>query len=206
MRRSAFTSALRQRSKIALKQPTFLQQERPQQQQRVERLIVPRCVLAANAESSSEFDLLSVDDIVVGAALAFSLAFLFSFLQGRRSQTDVVLWDNQQDNTRSGNSTKVFGSDGWEEISQPENYILYKSQLRKRRQPSSSKRDKFWALAPLLVLFVPIFTFELFLALSRQFICWESGSGYASWVQGHSSDLLGHSSWARELCNAHYGP
>ena len=74
---------------------------------------------------------------------------------------------------------KVFNATDWKDISRPENYILYSNpSLRANENPQvkrKAKNDNTVALMGLLLLFVPIFGAELFLALSRQFLC-ESSS------------------------------
>ena len=142
---------------------------------------------------------LSSEDIVIGAVLALSLAFLFSFLQGRSPSSNIILWRNQN---QQGNETieeivgfeneKIFDGESWKEISRPENYAVYsKGKVRDTSEASenqfvnledlsfipqkeSSKNGKIenrLVLISLLILFVPIFSVEFFFALSRQFIC-----------------------------------
>jgi hypothetical protein len=97
----------------------------------------------------------------------------------------------------------VFGEASWKEISRPENYVYYKSKLRDkkngtRRVPndessdevsSSSRKENRWVLPGLLLLFVPIFSFELVLNISRQLLC-----------DGNPFTQLG---WAQDLCIPH---
>jgi hypothetical protein len=97
----------------------------------------------------------------------------------------------------------VFGEASWKEISRPENYIYYNNQLREkkngtRRVPndesrdevsSSSRKEKRWVLPGLLLLFVPIFSFEIVLTISRQLLC-----------DGNPFTQLG---WAQDLCIPH---
>jgi hypothetical protein len=103
--------------------------------------------------------------------------------------------------TRTGGT--VFGKASWKEISRPENYVFYKGQLRDKMNgtrrvrndeasdevPSLSRKEKSWVLLGLLLLFVPIFSFELILNTSRQLLC--DGSSFAQ---------LG---WAQDLCIPH---
>mmetsp|Transcript_12552 Transcript_12552/g.26094 ORF Transcript_12552/g.26094 Transcript_12552/m.26094 type:complete len:240 (-) Transcript_12552:481-1200(-) len=95
----------------------------------------------------------------------------------------------------------VFDGQDWKEMSRPENYVWYNAKFRKGestetseslRQPfgDSSKKEKRWILVGLLLLFVPIFSFEFFLALSRQFMC--------------GGDPFKQSAWALELCSPHF--
>lgn len=132
-------------------------------------------------------DVLSTEDLVVGAIMAVGLAFTASFLQGRRSQNDFVLWEKQDDGSKpattlegGNNTTVVFGADSWKEMSQPDNYILYNRRLNERerlKKPDTSFRvEKTWILITLLALFVPIFSVEFFFALSRQVICGDLSS------------------------------
>jgi len=94
----------------------------------------------------------------------------------------------------------VFGADEWKDMSRPENYVLYstkvRKQLEKRDSPLPSgevvRTEKSTVVIALLVLFVPIFSFEFFLGLSRQIVC--------------GGDPLTQTSWALELCSPHYQP
>mmetsp|Transcript_18160 Transcript_18160/g.20966 ORF Transcript_18160/g.20966 Transcript_18160/m.20966 type:complete len:269 (+) Transcript_18160:102-908(+) len=172
-------------------------------------------------------DILSTEDILVGIVLAISLALLGSYLQSRRNQNDFVLWSNNYDNkddnslrsndnnitysssssedttTATSTKNKVFGEEDWEKISQPENYILYstkvRKQLKKQKEDNENtssvvvnnvqRTEKKYVVIALLVLFVPIFGFEFFLSLSRQIIC----GGF----------LPSQTEWAQQLCSAH---
>ena len=231
-------------------------------------------------------DVLSPEDIVSGIVLAVLLALLASFLQGQRSQNDLVLWntnarqkdddgggrdgsggnfggsdkqnvtrdssDTNRDQTLSstvidetfnvvsdpssrnndGNSSStnnptdaatspmssssstVFGAKDWEQMSQPENYVWYNTKLRQQQQQDQQRsqgvgdrngdesgdgalvgsgfkirKEKRWVVIGLLVLFVPVFSFELGLAVSRQFLCGDA--------------LLGVDGIAKELCVPH---
>jgi len=186
-------------------------------------------------------DALGAQDIISGTVLAFSLAFLGSFLQGR-SSSNFLLWRNQIDQleeeeltsfrpslrstntTEFGNSTStieeypltgnnnqsvLFDGDSWKEMSRPENYVFYNTRVKKNQKRGGStnsdnksstnaakeakktimKKEKAWVLGGLLILFVPIFSIEFFLALSRQFMC--------------GSDPLHQVLWAQELCSPH---
>jgi hypothetical protein len=97
----------------------------------------------------------------------------------------------------------VFGKASWKEISRPENYVYYQGQLRDKQNgirrvrsdegsdevPSLSRKEKNWVLIGLLLLFVPIFSFELILNTSRQLLC-----------DGNTLSQLG---WAQDLCIPH---
>jgi hypothetical protein len=97
----------------------------------------------------------------------------------------------------------VFGKASWKEISRPENYVYYKGQLRDKQNgirrarndevsdevPSISRKEKSWVLLGLLLLFVPIFSFELILNTSRTLLC-----------DGNTLSQLG---WAQDLCIPH---
>jgi hypothetical protein len=129
-------------------------------------------------------DALGTQDLVDGSILAFALAFLFSVLQQRRRHDDIP---TLQDETKDGT---VFDADAWKKMSRPENYVYYNSKLRKPRKDDPAKQEKKWVLISLLFLFVPIFSAEFFLALSRQFLC--------------GGDPFTQSVWASELCSPHF--
>jgi hypothetical protein len=131
-------------------------------------------------------DVLSTRDLVDGSLLAFALAVFFSVLQQRRRQNDTPTMKN--DETEDGN---VFDAVAWKEMSRPENYVYYNSKLREMSSRNDEpKQEKKWILISLLVLFVPIFSVEFFLALSRQVLC--------------GGDPLTLSAWASELCSPHF--
>lgn len=149
---------------------------------------------------SSPTDVLSTDDIVVGAVLAVVLAFGASFLQGRRgAQNDFVLWEKDPKELNSSNVTQtdsvVFDADSWKEMSRPDNYMLYKNKKNNKLQEKKSASDasfrveQVWVVIALFALFVPLFSVEFFFALSRQFIC--------------GGDPLSQSNLAFELCSPH---
>jgi hypothetical protein len=91
----------------------------------------------------------------------------------------------------------VFGTASWKEISRPENYVFYKGQLRDKMNgtrrvrndevsvevPSISRKEKSWVLLGLLLLFVPIFSFELILNTSRTLLCGGSPLTQLGWAQ-----------------------
>lgn len=143
---------------------------------------------------------LSSEDIIIGAVLALSLAFLFSFLQGRSpSSSNIILWRNQNqqedetiEETTGFENEKIFNGESWKEISRPENYAVYSkgkvsdnseanvnqfgnledlSFIPQKESLKSGKIENRLVLISLLILFVPIFSVEFFFALSRQFIC-----------------------------------
>lgn len=127
--------------------------------------------------SSTATDVFSSQDIVVGAATAFLLAFTASFLQGRRAQNDFVLWERTPSEILSNSNsttTRTFNGEDWREMSRPDNYIFYNRRTNaspKKRQSGISRAEKTWVVIALLSLFVPIFSVEFFFALSRQVIC-----------------------------------
>jgi multisubunit Na+/H+ antiporter MnhB subunit len=136
---------------------------------------------------------LSTQDITIGAIIAFLVAFIYSYLNGQSSSTNFVSWRSipqlndttsgllvDNDNVATGGNSTVFNETNWKEMSRTENYILYNTRIReKRRAPSTSQvlsnktnsRENKMILVALLALFIPIFSIELFFALSRQFIC-----------------------------------
>jgi hypothetical protein len=154
------------------------------------------------ALSVSTIDVLSTEDLLVGGALAFGLAFTFSYLQSRRAQSDFVLWEKQTDTAFGANATQVenngvvFDAKSWKEMSRPENYILFKNKLRDPQKLNASSNnssfgtEKAWILLALFFLFIPIFSIEFFFALSRQLIC--------------DGDPLAQTDWAFELCTPHF--
>ena len=71
-------------------------------------------LLTVANEVQGTVDVLTTEDLVVGAAIAVTLAFTASFLQGRRSQNDFVLWEKLPDeNISEANTTetRVFDED-----------------------------------------------------------------------------------------------
>ena len=158
------------------------------------------------SDASNPVDILSSEDIIIGSVLALALAFLWSFLQGRLSNSDVILWrvnpteymdgpflSLNEEPTTISNSTTTFAGSDWKEMSREENYVFYNTKVRKQlsgqlKQPTLLKEEKKWVIVALLVLFVPVFFFEFFLALSRGILCSES---FSLW------------SVAQELCAPH---
>jgi len=156
-------------------------------------------------------DVLGTDEIVGGVILAVLLAFTASFLQGRRSQNDFVLWERKAEDSEGFESSKrnntdrvVFDAESWQEMSQPDNYVLYQDRIRKSKERSSRPKtlspssvsnmdvEQRIVLVLLLVLFMPIFSVELFFALSRQAICNIDGTSIApDWVNGLCSPYTG---------------
>ncbi|KAL7532700.1 hypothetical protein ACHAXR_004794 [Thalassiosira sp. AJA248-18] len=155
-------------------------------------------------------NVLSTQDIVIGTILAFALAFGYSFLNGQSSSSSFVSWPSK---SRSNNDTldintsvpgsdeegdKIFNEDNWKEMSREENYVLYNTKIRQKRNENSKKgsmqnmqkKENKLVLVALLVLFVPIFSVEFFFALSRQFIC-EMGMGGGELVDKLCSPILG---------------
>ena len=142
--------------------------------------------------SSTSIDVFSTDDIVVGVVIALLLAFTASFLQGRREQNDIVLWEKGEIGSVNTTDTmrRMFDADSWKEMSQPDNYVLYNQKVRGTNNQKKLLGDdvfwveQSWVLLGLLVLFIPIFSVEFFFASSRQLIC-ESGSSLVqpNWVE-----------------------
>ena len=134
-------------------------------------------------------DVLSTQDIVVGTILALALAFGYSFLNGQSSSTSFISWPSQSGDRNDAQDIsspesdvvddKVFNEQSWEEMSREENYVLYNTKIRQRRDEISSdtslqnvnKKENKMVLTALLLLFIPIFSAEFFFALSRLFIC-----------------------------------
>jgi len=147
--------------------------------------------VAYDAATSAANDALSTEDIVVGTILALILAFSYSFLNGQSSSSSFVSWPSQSEDendtldigtsvqgTAAGGDDKTFNADNWKEISKQENYVLYNTKIRQKSKnaeyqpmPKINKKENQLVLISLLVLFVPIFSVEFFLALSRQFMC-----------------------------------
>lgn len=145
-------------------------------------------------------DILSTEDLVTGTILALSLALLGSYLQGRGNQNDIVLWkDAETEESDMNSEDKIdFGEEAWKDVSRPENYILYTTKVRdqlsgkKRTTSPVYQSEKKYVVFALLLLFVPIFSFEFFLALSRQLIC--------------AGDFVSQNKWAESLCAPHFEP
>ena len=135
-------------------------------------------------------DVLSNQDIAVGTILAVVLALGWSFLNGQSSSTSFVSWPSQTKDWQNDGPVfeqeddRVFDEENWKEMSREENYVLYNTKIRQRKEeemqkgsaPNVGKKENRLILAGLLVLFVPIFSVEFFFALSRQFMC-EMGLG-----------------------------
>lgn len=132
---------------------------------------------------------------------------------------DEFVGRDETTNNTSTSSNKtdkaVFDAEDWLEISKPENYISYSNKLRQSRLksalPSKTKargQERRIVLFLLLGLFVPIFSIELFFALSRQFICGNflSRIDDEMWLTDYDravSSLKGISPWATYLCSPH---
>lgn len=146
-----------------------------------------RNFILSSTPSADVRDVLTTQDIAVGTILAFILAFTYSYLNGQSSSTNFVSWQIQKVNevfdsasaTRQIVDDKVFDANQWKEMSREENYVLYNTRVRSSLQQSNAKMQNLtvnktenkWVLLALLALFVPIFSVELFFALSRQFLC-----------------------------------
>lgn len=148
-------------------------------------------------------DVLGTQDLVDGTLLAFALALVFLFLQERRRDRpsppppNAMSQDSLSQNNTTTASNYVF--DSWKEMSRQENYVYYNNKVKQQRRRQtraagepfslSVKREKTWVVVALLVLFIPIFSAEFFLALSRQVLC--------------GGNPMTQSSWAATLCSPH---
>lgn len=161
---------------------------------------------ARGAEAAAAAALGGTEDIGVGVIMAVALALFISFLQGRsynnnnnHEDTAMLLRDNKSpplDSPEKGQGGVIFDAEKWKDMSRPENYVLYKTRLREKAsgKANSSKdgwnrSEKRYVIVALLALFIPIFSLEFFLALSRQIICGSCGTP---------------SEWAQQLCAPHY--
>lgn len=151
---------------------------------------------SATCHTQSQVDgILSSEDVIIGVLIALSLVLIYSYLQNRSLTVNDDLVDNS-----GQQAVEVFRADAWKEISKPENYVLYNTRVRNNLENSkllptngtAFRSEKKVVAITLLLLFVPIFSFEFFLALSRQIVC---GDGPFS--------LAG---WAVELCSPHIEP
>lgn len=123
-----------------------------------------------------------------------------------------------ENGVNAANEPMVF--DEWRDMSKPENYLEYTSQLRREKQMKqqigpgtdytgkASRKENRLVLFALLVLFVPIFSVEFFFALSRQFICGDFVTEVddSMWLTDSNkaiSAMNGFSPWATQLCSPH---
>jgi len=182
--------------------------------------------------SGETIEILSNQDLIFGTILAFSIAFLFSFLQGSApSSFNLVLWRDEDrekkstqlvDELNTSEDGRLFNGEEWREISRPENYAKYMTNNLDSTNNSKSKDDDHdtksrvskgekenkLALIALLILFVPIFSVEFFFALSRQFICGDYVTNVddAMWIidsKKATAASTGSSPWATQLCSPH---
>ena len=166
--------------------------------------------------SVSDVEVLSPQDIIIGTFLALILAFGYSYLNGQSSSTDFVSWrSGPQTNNKVSESevvlleeaavrnSTVFNETNWKEMSREENYVLYNTRIRKKKSIMSklnkdaetgshsstnqSRENKLVVIA-LLALFLPIFSIEIFFALSRQFLC--EGGLFVGMSGGDLADRL----------------
>jgi hypothetical protein len=148
----------------------------------------------------------TASDLIIGAALALALATISDQLERPRrdstsdqlvvidpytntSGTDTLLWANATQPTRS-----VVVFDSWDEMQRPDNYIWYKTTAKARNRSNqlplgnpATTTERRWVVIALVVVFAPIFTFELVLTVSRQIMC--------------GAFLVDHVEWARYLCS-----
>jgi hypothetical protein len=154
----------------------------------------------ALSQSEPQYDdgIMSFHDVLVGILIALAIALFPSILQAtlRRfliSSESTVAGTHPNDDSKKPGEASVFGAESWNDISKPENYILYTTKIRNRLKESEGngifRIGKRGTLLALLLLFIPIFSFELFLALSRQFLC--------------EGDPLSLSGWQLLLCSPH---
>ena len=136
---------------------------------------------------------LTSNDVATGATVV-TLVLFTSFLRRQvRANSDEA-----DANAHDAQGGVVFGAEDWKEISKPDNYVMFNTKVRQKIEESSSSRgkkrnfpkEKKVVAMALLILFAPIFSFELFLALSRQIVC--GGTSFAE------------QSWAIQLCSPHY--
>jgi hypothetical protein len=123
--------------------------------------------------SGTDLDsVLSNTDLVVGIVLACLLAALASFLQSQRSHnSDFVVAPPPVRPSSTTNTTNTTTFDDWQEMAQPDNYILYQTRLRQPPQKKKAVVESRWILIALLLLFVPIFSVEFVLAVGRPLVC-----------------------------------
>jgi hypothetical protein len=164
-----------------------------------QKVLQPSALVTVLQDAAGSMDVLTRDDLIYGTLIALALAFTASFLQGRRNQNDFVLWELSGNSTSTGTdgspSSKgsiVFDADSWKDISRPDNYILYNRRLREQGSKDKGggrlfKVEKAWVVVALIALFVPIFSVEIFFALSRQLIC--------------GGNPLDQSEWGEYLCS-----
>ena len=142
-------------------------------------------------------DVLGTQEVVDGSLLALAIAICFSLLQQRRRddrpEPPPLTTAPSDSLSQSNNTTASYVFDSWKEMSRPENYVYYNNKVKRKRTRSAEppvKREKTWVVVALLVLFIPIFSAEFFLALSRQVLC--------------GGNPITQSSWAAELCSPHF--
>lgn len=185
---------------------------------------------------------LSSQDIVVGVAIALVLAACFSWLNGNSSSSQFIT-SMSQTTTNDNNKFDIYNNTStddsnnnqpkddampktknniaydWEEISRPDNYILFSTRIKNKINSSrklltfdnnnnnmnNRKKSKSTnQIIGLLFIFVPLFSFELFFTISRQFICGTTTTTYndilhpTSWF---SSTSVSASIWAQQLCS-----
>jgi len=157
--------------------------------------------------SSTDAEVLSSQDILVGTILAFILAFGYSYLNGQSSSTSFVSWRSHQQLSYADDASEllsdetkstVFNETNWKEMSRTENYILYNTRIREKQQSNqtpqseskdgSSRGENKMVFVALLALFIPIFSIEMFFALSRQFLC--EGGLFSEDIAGEFAERL----------------
>jgi hypothetical protein len=142
-------------------------------------------------------DVLIASDLFYGTLIALALAVTASFLQRRRHHDDFDLGGFAAKEIRASEGGRTDGNysngtivfDSWKEISRPDNYVFYNRRARGGNEiqdaPSapSLQIEKIWVLLALLALFVPIFSVELFFAVSRQLICGANPMHQLDWSE-----------------------
>lgn len=121
----------------------------------VSSVLLPQVVQPLEQQQQVEYiDVMTTEDIVIGTIIAVTLSLFVSFLQSRRNQNDIVLWylgedldknDTINKNNEEGDNKKnkiVFGEESWKEMSRPENYVLYNTKIRNRKQERLNKKKK----------------------------------------------------------------
>lgn len=169
------------------------------------------------------------EDRLNGIVVAISLLFsIFRIVQEKSStvksngplqRLDASKTMLESDVSATPTDKVIFDANDWIEMSKPENYIPYSNKLRQTRQSrlesaAESKtqiyrKEKRIVVFLLMALFIPIFSIELFFALSRQFMCgnYLTQIDDAMWLTDFDralSSLNAASPWAAYMCSPHY--
>jgi hypothetical protein len=170
-------------------------------------LLVTHSPLLASSTIDGVF---TVSDLVVGVGIAVALATFVTVLDQRRQpppprrdDEQLALSNTTQTSSYNASSSSLVLFEAWDEMQRPDNYIWYKTanvrnkDNRQRRQQqqttanlqrplTTTTTERRWVVVALVALFAPIFTFELFLTVSRQMLC---------------EGPFDHMEWARYLCS-----